>query len=155
MTKHTFGTLTKKQLEKVFMYHVNAPLLSDDDKREAEALLNQRIRISEALNLLDIPLNTLQRNYSNIALQVDVTQRVLDDKFKITEKEWSKAEKEVKAENKKQLEKMKDAILDKVKSNQGAIMDKVKKSDKDKVVPFKAKKLDKDKVVPFKDGDKK
>lgn len=107
--------INREDLLKAYMLVVNAPMLSKEDKQRANEVLEMKGKIRDLIQLMDIPLQSLQTNYSAVAKQLDVTQYLMSHKFKVEEKDWEKAEKEVDKINKEQREKLAKEYVDKLK----------------------------------------
>ena len=126
--------LNKEEILKAYMKHVGAPLLSEEDKKNADIYLSKQVHLQDVFDALDVPLNALQTNYSLVAKQLDVTQWVLRHKFNVDDDTWDKAEKEVDEANKKQRKELADKIQKQIKA---VVKNKDGKETSDKVVPFK------------------
>lgn len=129
--------ISKDDLMKAYMLVVNAPLLSKEDKQRANEVLEMRPKVRDLIQLLDIPLQSLQTNYSQIAKQVDVTQFLLSHKFDVSEEDWDKAESKVEKINKEQREKLAKAYVDKLKKVAKGQEAGIDDQGNSKIIPFK------------------
>jgi len=132
MAKDFNSAKNKEDMQLAFLYHVGSPLMNEDQITKAKQVLNREAKVGDLLTALDIPLNSLQKQYSLIAKQLDVTQWIISHKFHVTEEEWSKAEEEVIKENEIQKQEVAKEFTKKLKQitkeNQAGISDDVKKN---------------------------
>ncbi|MBT9670536.1 hypothetical protein GPK34_00595 [Secundilactobacillus kimchicus] len=108
-------TPRKDELQKVYMNHVSPALLTKEDQTAADDLGAKGANLREVLDLLDFPIQTIQKQYSNIAEPVDVINELLRSKLGITEADYDVAEETVKKKNEAAMEELTKNFLDKVK----------------------------------------